>query len=181
MTSELTQAEATSLAAVGVLIAALLAAAVALFNESKRRRDTRHADDLKELRTWTAEVFGFLFVLQHEMEWITWHARRVGEVTPESIKAYEAGIHAAYPKALGAMAVVASIDADLYQDLKIQADSLYDLESRVALAAISVPRGEANARLAPLYDEAVAFYTILPLELAKAMRNARISRIRKPR
>ena len=172
--TELTLAVA-AVAALAALASVVIAGTVALMNEAKRRRDARHAEELKELRAWTAQVFQHLFELQHETEWITWHALHHPQtVDRKMISAYEAAVHAAFPKLLGAMAVVAAVDEELFTSLKQQADALYDLEGRVALAAISIPEDEALARLASMNGPARGFYEALPERLAHAMREAKV-------
>lgn len=41
-------------------------------------------------------------------------------------------MHAAYPKALGSMALVAAMDQDLYKDLKAELDDVYSLDAAIA-------------------------------------------------
>src|SRR5687768_16727364 len=122
--------EAAILAAAAALVGATIAAWVTLRTERSRRvaereaealriRAAGDAEELKLLRDRTAQVFYQLFAIQHEMEWITWHALHHPEtVDGAMVRAYESAVHAAYPKALGAMALVAAMDRELYMDLK---------------------------------------------------------------
>jgi hypothetical protein len=157
------------------LIGAIITAGVSLRNEAKRREDTRRAEELKALRDRAAQVFRQLFVIQHEMEWITWHAVHHPEsVNLEMVRNYQTAIHAAYPKVLGGMALVAAIDEELHQYLKIQLDQVYNLDSRVAIAALLVPDQTAIAALRELNAPAKEVYEELPKRMAEAMRSAEL-------
>src|SRR3712207_1525771 len=87
---------------------------------------------------------------------------------------YESSVHAAYPKVLGAMAVVASLDPTLFDRLKHHLDELYTFEGKVGDAALSLPDADAMRALAAMNEEAKAFYVKLPQELASAMATAKV-------
>jgi hypothetical protein len=109
---------AASIAGFAALAGALIAGAVALRNESRRRLTARLDSDRQALRAQAAEVFRQMFVLQHEMEWLTWHAdKRPDSIGSEMVSAYESRVHDCYPRILGAMAVLASMDLSLYHRL----------------------------------------------------------------
>lgn len=170
---------ATLTAAVLALVGALVAAALAMLSETRRRRDARHADELKELRAWTSRVFEHLFALQHETEWLTWHAlMHPAAVTESMVHEYQAAVHAAYPKVLGAMSVVASMDAALFDRLWETVDALYAFEGRVAASALQVPDEGALSHLAAMNVEAKGLYVSLPGQLAGAMTAARVQPVR---
>ena len=123
----------------------------------------------------TAQVFFQLFAIQHEVEWITWHALHHPEtVDGAMVQAYESAVHAAYPKALGAMALVAAMDQELYKDLKADLDDVYSLDGAVANAALSVPSPGAVQTLSELNVPARTVYEILPIKMAKAMQTAEV-------
>jgi hypothetical protein len=154
---------------------ALVAAIVAVRNEQKSRRGAAHREELKELRLRVADVFTELFILQHEMEWLTWHAKYHPEaIDLAMIGRYEATVHAALPKALGAMAIVASLDLELYLLLKPLAEEVYFLEGGVALAAkdLGTDREGSIAKLTPLTAATTSLYVKLPIELGTAMEKA---------
>ena len=172
---------ATLAAAVLALVGALVAAAVALLSETTRRKHERQADELKELRAWTSRVFEHLFELQHETEWLTWHAlKHPASIDELMVKQYEAAVHTAYPKVLGAMSVVASMDAGLFNQLWVHVDAVYEFEGRVAEAALLAPQEQrgALAELAAMNAEAKGLYLKLPGQLAGAMAAARVQPIR---
>lgn len=167
---------------VGVLTALIalavagITARVSVINERKRRRDARRLDDLKELRGWVAEVFIHLYVIQHETEWLTWHAARASEaVDTKMLRNYHAATHAALPKVLGSLAIVASVDLELFKRLNQVADDLYTFEGTVAMAALTVPHEQALSRLATLNKKAHDYYESLPLALAEAMKIAKVN------
>jgi hypothetical protein len=117
----MTQGQATlaaaAIAATAALIGALATGTVALRNETRRRRAAAMDSDRLALRSQAANLFVHIFHLQHEMEWLTWHAaKRPGSLDVSLAAAYESAVHAVYPKVLGAMAVLASLDLELYQD-----------------------------------------------------------------
>ena len=158
------------------LTAAGITAAVSVINERKRRRDARRSDELKELRGWVAEVFIHLYVIQHETEWLTWHAANAPEaVDTEMLRNYHAATHTALPKVLGSLAIVASVDVELFKRLDQIAVALYNFEGAVALAALTVPHERALVKLAALNKEAHDYYESLPLDLAKAMKIAQVN------
>jgi hypothetical protein len=95
-------------------------------------------------------------------------------LTRKMVMDYEDAVHAAYPKALGAMAVVAALDLDLYHRLCEQADRLYAFENEVGLRALSFAEEGGIPRLAALTNVSKEFYVSLPLQLAQAMRDARV-------
>jgi hypothetical protein len=89
---------------------------------------------------------------------------------------YSEAVHASYPELLGSMAVIASLDLDLYRKLKPLADKIYELDGHVALAARGLSNPAANehsvAELATLADEARTLYEVLLEQLASSMRAA---------
>ncbi len=154
---------------------ALTAALVAVRNEIKGRRGAAQREELKELRLRVADVFTELFIIQHEMEWLTWHAEyRPQAVDPAMIGRYEAAVHGAFPKALSAMAIVASLDLELYLLLRPLADEVYAVEGEIALAAkdLETDREGSMAELTGLKAKSTSLYQKLPVELGAAMEKA---------
>jgi len=157
------------------LTTALVAAIVGVRNEVRSRRGAARREELKELRLRVADVFTELFMIQHEMEWLTWHAENHPEaVDPAMIARYEATVHAAFPKALSAMAIVASLDLDLYLLLRPLADEVYSVEGQIALAAkdLETDRQTSIAALRRLKETPTSLYQKLPVELGTAMDKA---------
>ena len=157
------------------LTTALTAAIVGVRNEVRSRRGAARREELKELRLRVADVFTELFIIQHEMEWLTWHAEKhPNAVDPAMIGRYEATVHAAFPKALSAMAIVASLDLELYMLLRPLANEVYSVEGQIALAAkdLETDRKRSIAELSLLEATAVSLYEKLPVELGTAMERA---------
>lgn len=157
------------------LMTALVAAIVGVRNEVRSRRGAARREELKELRLRVADVFTELFIIQHEMEWLTWHAQNHPEAVDHlMIGRYELTVHAAYPKVLSAMAIVASLDLELYLLLRPLADEVYSLEGQIALAAkhLETNREQSIAGLTRLKASSTALYEKLPVELGTAMETA---------
>jgi hypothetical protein len=174
------QAEAALIAAaiggLAALVVALVGAGVALRNETRRRTAARLDAERQALRGQAAAVFRHMFTLQHEMEWLTWHAaNRPAQLSPE-MAAYEAAVHKAYPSLLGAMAVLASMDMKLYDSLKPLADQLYAADGEIGTLITGLTSAETRqdsvAGLKKGYRPATAFYESLPPQMAKAMQLA---------
>lgn len=157
------------------LTTAIVAAIVGVRNEVRSRRGAARREELKELRLRVADVFTELLIIQHEMEWLTWHAvNHTDAVDPPMIDRYEATVHGAFPKALSAMAIVASLDLDLYHLLRPLANEVYSVEGEVARAAkdLEFDRERSIAALTRLEPRAVELYERLPEALGKAMEQA---------
>jgi hypothetical protein len=168
---------AASIGGLAAFVGAVIAGGVALRNETRRRKATFQDAERQALRAQAAEVFRHMFVLQHEMEWLTWHAvYRSSRLDSQMITAYESTVHDSYPRLLGAMAVLASMDMTLYNQLMPLADRIYDTEGEVAKLIGGLgsrrKRGDSLAQLRQLKDPVTALYRTLPPEMAEAMRYA---------
>jgi hypothetical protein len=175
----MTQSEAVvaaaSIAGFAALSGALIAGAVALRNESRRRLTARLDSDRQALRVQAAEVFRQMFVLQHEMEWLTWHAdKRPDSIGSEMVSAYESSVHDCYPMILGAMAVLASMDLSLYHRLAPLMERIFHAESQIALLLSDLnsrrKRHHSMAQLRQLRGPVTKLYLDLPPEMATLMR-----------
>lgn len=168
---------AAAIAASTALLGVLATSAVALHNETRRRRAAAVDADRLAIRAQAAEVFVHLFHIQHEMEWLTWHAvNRPAEIDRDFVARYETAVHATYPKVLGAMAVLASLDLGLYRSLAPTVDDLYNLEGDLAreLGDLSATRRRRRSisKLVDQHATVVALYQSLPPKLADAMQAA---------
>lgn len=177
----MTQPEAlVAAAAIGgfaALVGALIAGGIALRNETRRRSAGRQDIERQALRAQSAEVFRYMFIFQHEMEWLTWHAvNRPKNLDSQITAAYEAAVHDSYPRLLGAMAVLASMDMGLYQRLTPMVDRIYQTEGQVGRIISGLEsrrtRGGSLAKLKQLNEPVKALYVALPPEMAEAMRYA---------
>jgi hypothetical protein len=178
---EMTQAEsavmAAALAAVVALAGAVLAAVVALRNETSRRRAAQLEADRQATKAQAAEVFRHMFALQHEMEWLTWHAaQRPIAINSRMVTSYESAVHIGYPSLLGSMATLASLDLDLYSRLLPIVERIYDVEGQIGriITGLDVRRQRPRSvqELGELNGSVKAMYLDLPPQLASAMRGA---------
>jgi hypothetical protein len=177
MNQSATAVVAASVTATAALVSALVTNAVAVRNETRRRRDAAIDTHRQSLRAQAAEVFVHMFHLQHEMEWLTWHAaKRPEDLTPGAVTEYESAVHAVYPRILGAMAVLASLDLDIYQRLQPLVHRLYEVEGQIGehLTGLLSPKTRSTSltALGDYFKIANAFYLDLPPLLAEIMRDA---------
>jgi hypothetical protein len=168
---------AAAIAAATALVGVVVTSAVALHNEARRRQAAVTDSNRLALRSRAADVFVHLFHLQHEMEWLTWHAvNRPAAIDRDFMARYEAAVHATYPKILGAMAVLASLDLGLYHSLVPIVDHVYDLEGdlagQIGGLSQSTHRPGSIAELANRHATVVALYQSLPPKLAESMHEA---------
>jgi hypothetical protein len=168
---------AAAIAAAAALVGVIASNAAALRNETRRRRAAVADAERQAIRSQAAEVFVHMFHMQHEMEWLTWHAVNCPERVDRSLgSAYENAIHAIYPRILGAMAVLASLDVVLYRKLRPVLDDMYDVDEKIGKEVCHVAQPErhvaAVARLADQHEAARAFYRDLPEKLAEFMLQA---------
>jgi hypothetical protein len=67
-----------------------------------------------ELRTHVATVARELFAAQHSIEWLCSKTDGNSELTKEDVERYDTEIHATFPKLLGALATVSSLNERAY-------------------------------------------------------------------
>ena len=166
---------AASIAGTIALTAALIAAVVSMRNESKRRAQERESARLASIRQSAAEVFKEMFVLQHEVEWLTWHARNESDALTEEMRLqYNSAIHVSIPKLLGSLAVLASLDLNTYRNLLPIARNLFALDAETAKIATKLTdpqsREEALEGLREQFKVAHALWDELPDQMASVMR-----------
>jgi hypothetical protein len=165
------------IAAVAALIAAIIGGVVAMKTEAKRRDAERHADAIRELRQRAADAFVQMFALQHELEWITWHAKYdPTAVNEEMIAGYTSSVHVTFPRLLGAMAIIRPLGKGIYVDLYPLTEYLYSLDRKVAQILIRLRDPADSTRalddLASLAEECGELYSTLPDKLADVMEAA---------
>ena len=168
---------AAAIGGLAALVGALVAGGVALRNETRRRSTVRQDVERQALRAQAAEVFRYMFVFQHEMEWLTWHAfNRPKNLDSQMTATYETAVHDGYPRLLGAMAVLASMNMALYQRLVPMVDRIYEMEGEIGRLITGLDsrrtRGGSLAKLKQLNEPVKALYVALPPEMAEAMRFA---------
>jgi hypothetical protein len=167
----------TSIGAAAAIASAGLTNFVTTRNERLRQRDVRRATDINALRKETATVFSEIFAIQHAMNWVTWFARHSpSEIDVELVKRYDAEVHAAYPRLLGALATVAALNLLVHTELRRIFKRVYALEEKIAIA-LRRPNGEdgiAYHQLAMHLGATQDLEEDLPLELARVMQIAEL-------
>jgi hypothetical protein len=105
------------------------------------------------------------------MEWIAWRGINDPRVDKKMIDSYDGDINSMYQALLGAMAMTASLNLSLYQELRPTLLRLYGLEERVALAIRQTEfRQDAGVQeLRACKSEAEALREFLPGELNRIM------------
>jgi hypothetical protein len=166
------------------LIGALLGATAVLI---KTRLDHRHEEVLEhikshlalqtnvstELRAAISDVGREMMSLQHSMEWVCWLAQMDQDMTDEDISSiYSKEVHECIPKLLGYLAVVASLDKSLYEQLMALAQKLWELDEYIASAFVRYRESptELSRVLKTSYPQSVELYRLLLAELAEIMR-----------
>ena len=169
--------------AIAGLIGAVIGACVVILNsfisnrhqlnlEKEKSRLTQQAELSKELRDQIANVAQAMLLAQHSMEWVCWYAKEGSNVIDNSIISnYHREIHDCFPKLLGYLTVVASLDKNAYEKLASLAEKIYEIDSKIAKASVANKNEpEAlSASLAECYPAATALYRTLPLEITKIM------------
>jgi uncharacterized membrane protein YccC len=133
---------ATSAALLGALIGAGIALVVGLLtvfvawrNERSRQRAAKATADIETLRKYTAVAFNELFALNHAASWVTWFAQHAPRAVNQQMRAdFDAETHGTFPKLNGAMAMVASVSLDVYQELLGLKGHVFRLWEQVAIA-----------------------------------------------
>lgn len=165
-----------------VILAGSATATGLLLSRNERRANRREAYAL-EVRTRAAAVFELLFVVQHAMEWVTWHAAyQPLRVDHDLSTNYEKEVHNALPAILGALAQMAALNRHLYELITPDAQYVFRLEFRVARAlAAAADADEAPAaavrQLGELNGESKALYLSMPMRLAEIMDAAQQARL----
>lgn len=172
------------------LIGAVIGACVVLVNsvitnrhqlalEAEKARLGKQAELSRELRSWIADVAHEMLSVQHSMEWVCWFAFRGASIGKDMISSYQSEIHLHFPKLLGNLAVVASLNMGVYEKLASLAETLYGLDSHIAIAMLEHEKDpdELSRRLASLYPQATALYETLPKELTGIINSAAVAEI----
>ena len=150
-----------AIGAVAGLMGAFFTSIVQSRIEEKKWRRSKQDTLSKELRLQIAEVSRKMLVAQHSMEWITWYAREGPKhLDKKMISEYNKEIHDAFPELLGALAITAALNLDIYNQLSIIADEIYGIEGRIAKALFLFDEApeECIEKLAKYNSEATAFY-----------------------
>lgn len=140
--------------------------------EQKKATITKRNTLDKELRSQVAEVAREMLSAQHSMEWVCWHAVHASGLIDGIIAdEYHKEIHVTFPKLLGDLAVVASLNSSTYEKLTSLANKLYAIDGKIAEALVHYKKSpqESTKVLKECYPETLSLYKDLPKELAKIM------------
>jgi hypothetical protein len=143
--------------------------------ESAKAQWTRAAAIDSELRTHVASVARELLSAQHSMEWLCALTDGDAVLSTPAVETYHAEIHATFPKLLGAMATVSSLNERVFQDLLVLADQIFVIDSEIAAALRGFPLSApaASAKVARQRAAATTMYKTLPISISRIMRDMR--------
>jgi hypothetical protein len=157
----------------GSMITTKRANAFQLQLEGKKAALTRRETLDQELRSQVAEAGRGMLSAQHSMEWVCWYADQAPKLLDkEIVTAYQKEIHVTFPKLLGDLAGVASLNQQIYESLASLASSVYSLDGKIAgaLARFKKTPDESLKILQECYPETTRLYQELPISLARIMK-----------
>ena len=169
---------------IGVAIGGIISAVTAITTSQLTTRNQlrverekagigRHEALLTELRSHIAEVAREMLSVQHSMEWVCWHAKQAPDlINDRLVTQYHKEIHTVIPQLLGSLAVVASINQKVYEELSALADKLYKVEGKIAKALADYKKSpeETLKTLEDCHPMTIQLYQSLPPDLAAIMR-----------
>jgi len=169
--------------AVVALTTSIITNIVSTRNERAKSEAAKHAAHVEALRGSVATVFSYFFAIQHAINWLTWIAKfDPSALDAESIKSYDNEVHDAMPKLLGAMATVASLNLNVYDDLQQLCERLYDLDRTVAVSLRAPGTVEATEaahhELERSWEKARQLERVLPQQVAEFMASAETRAVR---
>lgn len=102
---------------------------------------------------------------------MTWIAKYdPSALNADNIKRYDEEVHDAMPKLLGAMATVASLNLNVYEEMQRLCKRLYDLDATVAVSLRASRTSEhAHHELERGWEEARELERVLPQQVAHFM------------
>jgi hypothetical protein len=149
----------SAIGATGALAGSTVVGLIALRNESRRRADARQLAYATAVRSQVGGRLRALFALHHSMTWLTWYAKNHSQRLDRSlVEQYDTEAHLAIPGLMSEVAVVASLDFQIWQKLVALVNRLLDLDEAIsmhcssAVADTSQDRDEAIAALATIHD-----------------------------
>jgi hypothetical protein len=109
------------------------------------------------------------------MEWLCALTDGDAVLSTPAVETYHAEIHATFPKLLGAMATVSSLNERVFQDLLVLADQIFVIDSEIAAALRGFPLSApaASAKVARQRAAATTMYKTLPISISRIMRDMR--------
>lgn len=125
-----------------------------------------------ELRGHVGAVARHLLSCQHSMEWLCALTDDGGVLTQKSVETYHREIHATFPKLLGGLATVSSLDSRLYAELERLAEEVFRIDGKIADALKKFDRApaEASREVSTQRIDATELYRKLPREIGEIMK-----------
>ena len=173
-------------AATAGLIGAAIGGGVAIIKSfvdgwSQRRLERAKAEWARsnvvetELRAHVAAVARELLAAQHSMEWLCSLTDGGAVLSQAAVERYHAEIHATFPKLLGALATVSSVEDRVYRELSSLSDKVFELDGVIAnaLRAFDGSPPKASAEVAKQRSGATELYRELPRSVATIMKSVR--------
>ncbi len=169
---------ATVAALLGSLIGAVAGLAGSVFSSyvslknAKRNEDSNaRTEYTRALRERSGATFAQFFMMVQAIEWIAWRGINDPLIDEKMIESYDEHINSMYESMLGAMAMTASLNLAIYQELRPTLLKFYALEERVALAIRQTKshRDEGVRELRACEVDALALREFLPAELNRIM------------
>lgn len=139
------------------------------------RLEARRRGEQQLLQKAVASLFAPVFKIQHEMDWIRWHAdSHPSALTQDVVKDYHRAVHDQIPGLLGAIASVAGINLAVYNLLLPHVEELLVLEGKFANSLYALQQDderENSLRRLTSYDTFFP-YRDLPRAVSSALETA---------
>jgi hypothetical protein len=158
--------------ALAALAGAVVSSVVALKNERRSEESKAHTAYVDALRERSGAAFTQLFVIVQAIEWIAWYAvNDPTAINDQRIKSYEDTVNRGYEALLGAMAMTASLNLQIYEEMRPVLSKLYKIESQIgsAIREKGSDRSAATQVLRTCRSDAVTLRDELPPELNRIM------------
>jgi hypothetical protein len=137
--------------------------------ERKKVEWTREHMVDAEFREHVTAVARELLSAQHSIEWLCSKTGHGQPLHSKAVDDYHAEIHSAFPKLLGALAAVSTIDGRAYKELFGLAEKIFAIDSAIAssLQSFDTSPEAASAGVAKQRHAAAALYKSLPISINK--------------
>lgn len=172
--------------ATAALVGAAIGGGVAIIKSfvdswSQRRLEKAKAEWVRsnavetELRAHVATVARELLAAQHSMEWLCARTDGGADLSEAAVTRYQDEIHEGFPKLLGALATVSSVDDRVYRELSGLSDRVFELDGLIAnaLRSFEGSASGASAEIAKQRSRATELYRELPGSIATIMKSVR--------
>ena len=168
--------DATSAGLVGAIIGAIAVLANSVFNGRSQRQLEKIKADWSarsnvdnEFRAHVAMVARELMSAQHSMEWLCAHTDGGAQLDRKSVSTYHAEVHASFPRLLGALASVSTLDANAHRELFALAEKVFAVDAALAaaLAGFRTSPTTASELVAAQRATATRLYRELPISIGR--------------